>query len=260
MARTGKISEYERRQILEEFLASRRDELRARLIELYQDLVKKIARGFTSRTREPLEDLVQVGTIGLINAVDRYEPNHGAQFETYATHLISGEIRHYLRDSTFLIRTPRELQEMAYQINLAIYDLTMELGSPPGIKEIAERLKLPPAKIEEFFQVYASASVVSLNETIFDDEGSETELITKIADEKQQSFQFSLDDRIMIAEAMARLEELFPTFAEIIRFSFYEDLSQTEIAKKLGLSQGEVSRKTKQGLKELWKILNRKVW
>ncbi len=260
MARIGKISEYERRQLLEEFLLGRNADLRTRLIEQYQDLVKKIARGFTSRTKEPLEDLIQVGTIGLINAIDRYEPNHGAQFETYATHLISGEIRHYLRDSSYLIRTPRELQEMAYQINLAIYDLSLELGSPPGIKEISKRLKLPLAKVEEFFQVYASASVISLNEPIYDEEGGETELISKIVDERDHSFQISLDDRIMIAEAMAKLEELFPTFAEIIRFSFYEDLSQIEIAGKLGLSQGDVSRKMKQGLKELWKILNRKVW
>lgn len=247
-------------QMLQEFLTTRNPALRDTLIELHQDLTKKIARGFIYRTREPLEDLVQVGNIGLINAIDRYQPGHGAQFETYATHLISGEIRHYLRDSVSLIRTPRELQELAYQINLAIYDLTSERGSTPGIKEIADRLRLSESKIEEFFQVYAASAVVSLNEPVLDEEGNESELLAKIADEGERSFQMSLDDRIMLAEAMAKLEEILPTFAQIIRFSFYEDLSQTEIAKKLNMSQGDVSRKMKQGLKELWKILNKKVF
>lgn len=115
-------------QWLAEYAESRDPVLRDCIIQASLPLVKRIAYGLARRSTDPVEDLIQVGSIGLIKAVDQFKPDAGAKFQTYATHLITGEIRHYLRDKTAMIRAPRELQELSFRINRLVQNLASRLG------------------------------------------------------------------------------------------------------------------------------------
>src|SRR5262249_21304151 len=167
---------------LDEYGKSRDPALRGLIIQAALPLVKRIAYGLARRSTDPVEDLVQVGSIGLIKAVDQFNPEAGAKFQTYATHLITGEIRHYLRDKTSMIRAPRELQELSFRINRLIQDLTARLGREPNDYEIAQELQVPITRINEAFEVERRRTLVSLDQTVYNEAGSEQTLIDTLID------------------------------------------------------------------------------
>src|SRR5271168_3907625 len=132
---------------------SRDPSVRDGIIQASLPLVKRIAYGLARRSTDPVEDLIQVGSIGLIKAVDQFKPDAGAKFQTYATHLITGEIRHYLRDKTAMIRAPRELLELSFRINRIVQTLSAKLGREPSEVEIAAELQIPVARVTEACEV-----------------------------------------------------------------------------------------------------------
>ncbi len=226
--------------------------MRDDIIQAALPLVKRIAYGLARRSTDPVEDLIQVGSIGLIKAVDQFKSDAGAKFQTYATHLITGEIRHYLRDKTAMIRAPRELQELSFRINRLVQNLTARLGREPTDYEIATELEIPVSRVNEAYEVDRRRTLISLDQALSNDAGSEQSLIDTLIDGKYQSNQIAKEDRFMLAEAIKQLRN---GLREVVQLTFYEDLSQTEVARRLGISQMQVSRRLRAATAELHKII-----
>lgn len=239
-------------QWLAEYAESRDPALRDQIIQASLPLVKRIAYGLARRSTDPVEDLIQVGSIGLIKAVDQFKPDAGAKFQTYATHLITGEIRHYLRDKTAMIRAPRELQELSFRINRLVQNLTSRLGREPLDIEIAHELQVSVSRVNEAYEVDRRRTLISLDQALSNDAGSEQSLIDTLVDGRYQSNQMAKEERLMLAEAIKQLKD---GLREVVQLTFYEDLSQTEVAKRLGISQMQVSRRLRAATAELYKII-----
>ena len=226
--------------------------IRDKIVEKSISLVKRIAYGLARRSTDPVEDLIQVGSIGLVKAIEQFDPNAGAKFHTYATHLITGEIRHYLRDKTSMIRAPRELQELSFRISRLVQDLIHELGREPSDTEIADVLQIHPEKVSEAYEVDRRRTLISLDQTLTTDSTSEQLLIDTLEDSVHQLKFSSEEDNIMLQSAIKQLKD---NLREVITMTFYQDLSQTEVARRLGISQMQVSRRLRAATAELQRIL-----
>ncbi len=226
--------------------------IRDKIVKNTMSLVKRISYGLARRSTDPIEDLVQVGSIGLVKAIDQFDPTAGAKFHTYATHLITGEIRHYLRDKTSMIRAPRELQELSFRISRLVQDLIHELGREPTDAEVAEVLQLPSDKVNEAYEVDRRRTLISLDQTLTFNENNEQLLIDTLEDSSHQIKFNSEEDNIMLAAAIKQLKE---NLREVIEMTYYQDLSQTEVARRLKISQMQVSRRLRTATAELQRIL-----
>ncbi len=238
-------------KLLAEYALTRSPQVRDAIIEATLPLVKRIAYGLARRSTDPVEDLIQVGSIGLIKAVDQYNSEAGARFQTYATHLITGEIRHYLRDKTAMIRAPRELQELSYRINRLVQNLTLKLGREPSDTEIAMELQIPVSKVNEAYEVDRRRNLVSLDQA-FTGEGSEQSIVDTLIDGKYQNSLLAKEDCFMLVEAIKHLRT---GLKEVVQLTYFEDLSQTEVARRLGISQMQVSRRLRTATADLYKII-----
>lgn len=215
--------------------------------------VKRIACGLARRSTDPVDDLIQVGAVGLIKSIDLYNPQIGTKFKTYATYLITGEIRHYLRDKASMIKAPREIQELAFRINCVIKQLT-EDGMEPTSEQVAEAMSMPVNKINDIIEVDRRKSTISLDQTITFEDDDTMSLADKIPSGDYQEFLSSYEEKIMLSNAISQLK---PKLKEVIELSYYEDLNQRQIAEKLKISQMQVSRRLKQALEEMYKIITR---
>ncbi len=211
---------------------SEHEELRAALIERHLPLVTFMARKFADRG-EPLDDLIQVGTIGLIKAIDRFEISKGFEFSTFATPTIVGEIKRHFRDKTWAVRVPRRLQELGASVTKATTELTQKLDRSPTPKEIAKHLGITVDDVAEALESNAAYSTVSLDVT--------SETSTSIG----ETFG-ALDEAL---EGVEYRESLKPLLAQlddrekrILQMRFFDNLSQSQIATELGISQMHVSR------------------
>lgn len=227
-------------------------QLKNLIFHYYTPLVKKIAFGLARRQSDPIEDIMQVGSLGLIKAIDNYDGGFGTSFKTYATHRITGEIRHYLRDKIAIIRAPRELLDLSYRMNLIIENLKTELGRLPTELEIAEELQMPVKRVNEVIEVDRRKQTLSLDQIVNMAENENNTLMEKLVDDKYQDFQELQEDRIMLKEAVELLPE---NLKQVVRMSFFEDLNQVEIAEKIGISQMQVSRRIKKATEELFNII-----
>lgn len=230
-------------------------EVEAKWAEAYAQhgkLIRPIAQALGRNRPDLIEDLMQVGAIGLWRAVQRFEAGKGQRFESYAGACISGEMRHYLRDHGHLVRPPRELVELRGKVLRAQGELLQEgHAATPGA--IAERLGLPELKVSEVLQLEETVCPASLDAEPEGGEGSRHQL----EDKRYASFQLAQEDALMLEAALARMRG---ASREVIEFAFYEDLTQTEIARRLGISQMQVSRRLKAAMGELWKTLNTKIF
>ena len=217
-------------------------------------VVKKIARSLARRNTDPIEDLIQVGCVGLLKAIDHYSKIHKANFKTYANYFITGEIRHYLRDKISMVRAPRELQELAFRINQIIEQLTQDLKRTPSDLEISERLSLPVSKVSEIAQVERRKTHVSLDNNLvfFNNESYMAEFLI---DDSYQDNLTKDEENVMLLDAIEMLE---PTLKEAIKMSFFQDMNQKQIAEEMGVSQMQISRRIKKALNELAAILTKK--
>ncbi|OGI12825.1 MAG: hypothetical protein A3I68_05080 [Candidatus Melainabacteria bacterium RIFCSPLOWO2_02_FULL_35_15] len=239
-------------KLLFEYNKTKDKAIRDKIVQMTISLVKRISYGLARRSTDPVDDLIQVGSIGLVKAIEQFDPRAGAKFHTYATHLITGEIRHYLRDKTSMIRAPRELQELSFRISRLVQDLIHELGREPSDAEVAEVLQIHPDKISEAFEVDRRRTLISLDQTLTTDGTSEQLLIDTLEDSSHQLKFSSEEDNIMLQGAIRQLKD---NLREVITMTFYQDLSQTEVARRLGISQMQVSRRLRAATAELQRIL-----
>jgi RNA polymerase sigma-B factor len=226
------------------YAASRDPALREQLLMTYLPLARTIARRYQS-PRVPFEDLVQVATIGLLKAIDRYDPERGAAFSSYAVPTMVGEVQRHFRDHTWGVRPPRDLQERAQRVLAMNRTLSAELGRPPGAAEIAERLELSLEDVVEALQACDARDTTSLDRPRVVGEEGDT-LADTIGGEDSE---YDRVEQAVTAELLIR--NLDAREREILRLRFHEDLTQSEIGDRIGCSQMHVSRLVRGALAKL---------
>ena len=226
------------------------EEAREQLIVSHLNLVRFLASKFKNRG-EPLDDLLQVGTIGLIKAIDRFDPDRGLEFTTFATPTIMGEIKRHFRDKGWSVRVPRRLQELSAKVNQATDDLTRELQRPPSVAEVAERLGATVDEVLEAMESSTAYSAVPLEGTGQDTEDDAPSVLDHYASEDDDLAR--LDDRMVIEDA---IKSFAPREQEAVRMRFEQGLTQVEIAEKMGISQVQVSRLLRKVLKQIQERLD----
>jgi RNA polymerase sigma-B factor len=221
-----------------------RSRLRGDLVRLHLPLVEHCARRFQNRG-EPLDDLVQVGTIGLIKAVDRFDAERGVEFSTYATPTIVGEIKRYFRDKGWAIRVPRRLQELRMAISGVTGELSQQLGRAPTPREIAERLDISVEEVLEGIESANAYATLSLDAGDSSDEGMTSMLDTLGGDD------IALEHVEIRESIKPLLEALPPREKKILLLRFFRGMTQSQIAAEIGVSQMHVSRLLSRTLEKL---------
>lgn len=226
------------------------EEAREQLIVSHLNLVRFLASKFKNRG-EPIDDLMQVGTIGLIKAIDRFDPSRGLEFTTYATPTIMGEIKRHFRDKGWSVRVPRRLQELSAKVNQTTDDLTRELQRPPSVAEVAERLGATVDEVLEAMESSSAYSSVPLEGTGQSADDDAPSIIDHYATEDDDLA--ASDDRMVIEDVIG---DFTPREQEIIQMRFREGLTQVEIAERLGISQVQVSRMLRKALRQIQEKLD----
>lgn len=216
---------------------------REKLVMSHLNLVRFIANKFKNRG-EPIDDLIQVGYLGLLKAIDRFDPSRGLEFTTFATPTIMGEIKRHFRDKGWSVRVPRRLQELSAKVNQATDTLTSQLQRSPTIAEIADYLDATVDEVLEAMESSSAYSSVSLEAPSGADDDDTPSVIDRYATE-DSDLAFT-DDRIIIEEALASFS---PRERDVIEMRFLKGMTQIEIAEKLGISQVQVSRLLRRTLK-----------
>ncbi len=224
-----------------------RVQLRSDLVELHLPLAEYLARRFGNRG-EPHEDLVQVATIGLIKAIDRFDLERGVAFSTYATPTIVGEIKRHFRDRGWTIRVPRRLQEIQAVINQAVSDLGQELGRSPTVSELATRVGMSEEEILEGLESANAYSPLSLDAP--DPSGELGAVIDQLGDTDD-----ALDAVIDRETVKPLLDRLDARAKRILLLRFFRNMTQSQIAEELGISQMHVSRLLSRTLADLRRAL-----
>lgn len=219
----------------------RRDiQARDEAVERLLPLVRSLAGRYANRG-EPLEDLVQVGSIGLMKALDRFDPDRGVGFSSYAIPTIIGEIRRHFRDRTWALHVPRPVKELSVRLTRVVDELTTSLGRPPVVSEIAAAVDATDEEVIEALDCGVAYSTRSLD-AAFDANGDET--LAGIVGDRDAGFE-QVEHHAVIADGLAALE---PREQEIVRLRFFEELTQSQIAAQLGISQMHVSRLLRKAL------------
>jgi RNA polymerase sigma-B factor len=229
----------QREQLREKFtqFAETRDRsLRDELVAAHLGLAEYLARRFANRG-EPLDDLVQVASLGLIKAIDRFDPTRGVEFSTYATHTIVGELKRHFRDKGWAVRAPRRMQELYLRLGKVVASLGQELGRSPTIAELAAETQVSEEEVLEALEAGQAYRFASLDAPSSSGEGDSESLGARLGDE---------DEGLVDAERRATLSPLLsrlpPREQTILHLRFFGGLTQSEIATRLGISQMHVSR------------------
>lgn len=220
-----------------------RDRLKAQLVEAYSSLVHFLARKFQNRG-EPIDDIVQVGFLGLIKAIDRFDPDLGNEFTTFATPTVTGEIKRYFRDKGWAIRFPRRLQELYQAVVRTNEELKNELGRQPTVQEVAERLGVTGDDVLEAMETGPAHTPISIEASAGGEEGRS--LLETVGGDDPGLERVEMRDLLQRA-----MQHLTPRERAIMAMRFYDEMSQSEIAKRLGISQMHVSRLQRAALEQL---------
>ncbi|MGC1733869.1 MAG: SigB/SigF/SigG family RNA polymerase sigma factor [Pseudonocardiaceae bacterium] len=226
-----------------------RQRLRDRLISGYLPVAEHLARRFAGRG-EPLDDLIQVATVGLIRAVDRFDPARGSSFLSFAVPTMTGELRRYFRDHGWSTRVPRRMKDLHLAIRGTRAELSQQLGRPPRPSEIADRLGLPTPKVIEGLQAGEAYRSVSIDEMFGTGEGAGT--LSEFLGVRNAELDL-IDDREALRPLLAGLAARDRT---ILALRFFRELTQAQIAEQVGLSQMYVSRVLTKTLTFLQKRMN----
>jgi RNA polymerase sigma-B factor len=225
--------------------AGRRSTCRDELVQLHLPLVDHCARRFVNRG-EPLDDLVQVGTIGLIKSVDRFDTERGVEFSTYATPTIIGEIKRHFRDKGWAIRVPRRLQELRMSITSVSGQLAQDLGRSPTPREIAERLGIGVEEVLEGIESANAYSTLSLDAGDDGEDGAGSSMLETLGMDDEQLA------HVEIRESIKPLIEQLPSREKkILLLRFFRGMTQSQIAEEIGVSQMHVSRLLNRTLEQL---------
>ncbi|MBI2264757.1 MAG: sigma-70 family RNA polymerase sigma factor [Armatimonadetes bacterium] len=221
-------SRQELRELFQRYIETRDPKVREKLILKHLNLVRFLAAKFANRG-ESLDDLIQVGTMGLIKAIDRYDSERGAEFSTYATPNVVGEIKRYFRDKGSSLRVPRRLQELSFAVSRAVEDPGKEFSRSPTVSEIASKVGATEEEVLEAQELGQAVNPLSL--------------------ERRPDLQLEkLEDKLSLEKAFSRLTKREQI---ILYFRFYENLSQNEIAQRLEVHQMQVSRLQQKALDKL---------
>jgi RNA polymerase sigma-B factor len=226
------------------------NKIRDELVVAHLNLVRYLAVKFANRG-ETLDDLIQVGTVGLIKAIDRFDTERGVEFTTYATPTIVGEIKRHFRDKGWAIKVPRRLQELNLSVNRAIEKLTVTLGHSPKVGELAQHLNATDEDILEAQELGQAYNLLSLDGEVTGEGDKNAQTLADYIGQLDPEMA-SLEDRVNLERAfdiLSRRERI------ILFLRFYESVSQTEIAKRLNVSQMHVSRLQQKALEKLREAL-----
>lgn len=234
-------------ELLREYRATGDSHLRDRVVEQMTPLVRSVAVKFAGR--EPVEDLESEGYVGLIRAVDRFSPERGNRFSTFAMHLIAGQMRHYLRDRGHLIRQPAWLQELNGKVSRITAELEQRLQRPPTVAEIAAEANISEEGVDELAAARQAAHVCRLDASADGDDDDYLDVDPeKFYSRDYHTFELPVEDRIVLEAAMERLKDLE---RKVLVYFFYQDCNQSEIARRLGISCNYAGYVLRNGLKHL---------
>ena len=211
-----------------------------RIFSMNVKILNHIVRRYASSSDESYEDLLQIGYVGLMKAVNGFRLDSEAKFSSYAYAMIEGEIKHHLRD-TALVKRPRWARSLHARVSEATSRLTAELGRPPLIEEVADEVNVTPEGVSELMKLFCDTAVLSL------DDGDEVD-VSAIKSLRYETFSLPIEDRILLEQGLESLTDLQ---RKVVYLFFYKDLCQTDIGRKLGLSQRKTSRTVASALKVL---------
>lgn len=240
---------------MELLIAYRRNpsiELRNRLVNLNVGLVKKIAYRISRQCREPYEDLLQIGCIGLIRAIERFNPAQGCAFSSFAMPYIRGEILHFLRDKGSLVKMPRRWQELQRKGHRVTKELTLMLGRLPNDAEISQMLRVSLKEWQESKLADRNCLPLSLDVTVSQHGDSSTTFGETLTDVYQEAWRQREEELQQLQGALCQLEAKTQAAIELV---FFYDLPRQEVAKKIGVSTITVSRYVQRGTNELVALL-----
>jgi RNA polymerase sigma-B factor len=233
----------EDKQLFARYLETRDPAAREALVERFLPLARQLARRY-QRADEPLDDLIQVASLGLVKAIDRFDSDRQVAFSSYAVPTILGEIKRHFRDRTWSVRVPRDLQELSLKVDRTVVAMAKQLQRSPTVPELAQKLEVTEEQVLEAMEASGAYRATSLSAPRGDDPG-ETLADTFGADEQGYD----------LAENRATLDRLLQTVTprerEVLRLRFEEDLTQAEIGERIGVSQMQVSRLIRQAVSRL---------
>lgn len=226
------------------------EKAKEQLVEENTGLIWNVVKRFVGRGQE-MEDLFQIGSIGLLKAIDKFDFSYDVKFSTYAVPMIAGEIKRFLRDDG-MIKVSRSLKEQAMRAKIERERLNKKLGREPTVEELASTLGICTEELAVALD--SSAEIESLHKTIYQGDGSEIHLMDKLESEQNECEE--LINRMVVGQMVEKLGE---NEKKIIVMRYYQDKTQTEIAKILGISQVQVSRMEKKILKAMRRQIDEKV-
>lgn len=244
-------------ELLHRFQEERSAAIRNRLVELNLGLVRKEAHHWRHQCNESYEDLVQIGCLGLIQAIERFDISRGLAFSSFAMPYIRGEIQHYLRDKSPTMRIPRRWVTMHRQAKKVIAELRQELGRTPSEQEVRQLLEISQEEWQEMQLAQQNSLLLSLDAPIQHVEEDSVSLGELVPDHQYRSFQLAQEDWYRLQQALGQLENRTRT---ILEFVFLYDLTQKETAERLGISAVTVSRQVKKGLERLTNLLKQEIF
>ncbi|MEN9233110.1 MAG: sigma-70 family RNA polymerase sigma factor [Gloeomargarita sp. DG02_4_bins_56] len=237
---------------LKAYRATKDIEIRNRLVQANLGLVRQEAHRCQHWTREPLEDLMQVGVLGLIQAIERFDVERGVAFSSFALPYVRGAIQHYIRDHSATLRLPRRWLELHQRAMQVFAQWRRTQGREPSVAELTTALGVTPQEWTEAQMAWQNQSLVSLDMCVGDEEGRPLSLGEQVCDPEYRSFQLAQEDRIRLEQCLVHLES---RTREILEFVFFHEFTQKEVADSLKISVVTVARHMKKGLKRLKELL-----
>lgn len=238
--------------LLDEYRDNPSAKLRNQLVQINMGLVRKEAYHWSNQCSESYEDLLQVGSMGLIRAIERFDMDKGHAFSSFAVPYIRGEIQHYLRDKSPTMRMPRRWLALYNQACKGVQQLRTKLNREPQDGEIADLLGIPMTEWQEIKLACQNRSPISLDTLVHENDDGSASLGDLVPDAKYRSFQLAQEDNIRLHQALSHLED---RTREIVEFVFLKEFTHREVAETLGISAVTVSRQVKKGLTALKKIM-----
>ncbi|HEY9611871.1 RNA polymerase sigma factor SigF [Allocoleopsis sp.] len=244
---------HESLRLLRDYQRVGSSEIRNQIVHLNFGLVRKEAHHWVNQCTESYEDLLQVGCLGLIRAIERFDTTKGSAFSSFAIPYIRGEIQHYLRDRGCSVRIPRRWLALRQQSVEIIQELRVKFNRQPTDLEVAGILDISLAEWLEIKLAHQNREPLSLDTPVGDAEEGTSSLGELVPDPRYRSFQLAQEDQIRLQQALARLEK---RTRDVLEFVFLHDLTQREVAELLDISVVTVSRRVKKGLDALKKFMS----
>ncbi|MEO1433021.1 MAG: RNA polymerase sigma factor SigF [Cyanobacteria bacterium J06632_19] len=235
-------------QLLREYQQSQSAEVRNKLVKLNFGLVRKEAYYWINQCHESFDDLLQVGCLGLIRAIERFDISKGHAFSSFAIPYIRGEIQHYLRDKGVTVRIPRRWLALQQQSAGVSRSLREKYNRQPTDSEVAAALSISLEEWQEIKLAWVNRAPLSLDMPVYDAEEGSASLAELVPDHSYRSFQLAQEDQLRLQQALLQLEN---RTRQVLEFVFLHDLTQKQVAERLGISVVTVSRRVKKGLNSL---------